>query len=51
MERLKYNYEKRLEFESVKNEDLTKENELLRQKITRIKDVFVDSSEQRARPS
>lgn len=45
LERLKYNYEKRLEFETVKNEDLTKENELLRQKITRIKDVFVDSSE------
>jgi len=30
MERLKYNYEKRLEFETVKNEDLIKENELLR---------------------
>ena len=50
MERLKHNYEKRLEFEACKNDDLTKENELLRQKITRIKDVFVDTSEQRGRP-
>ena len=49
MERLKFNYDKRLEFETVKNDDLTKENELLRQKITRIKDVFIDGNEQRAR--
>ena len=45
IERMKHNYEKRLEFEAVKNDDLTRENELLRQKITRIKDVFIDSTD------
>ena len=44
IERMKHNYEKRLEFEAMKNDDLTRENELLRQKITRIKDVFIDNS-------
>ena len=48
--RQKSNYDKRLEFEMIKNEDLCKENELLRQKIARIKDVFIDNSEQRSRP-
>ena len=45
LERMRHNYEKRLEFEGVKNDDLRKENELLRQKIARIKDVFIDSAE------
>ena len=44
---MKHSYEKRLEFETTKNEDLKRENELLKQKITRIKDVFIDPSEHR----
>ena len=47
LERIKHSYEKRLEFETTKNEDLKRENELLKQKITRIKDVFIDPSEHR----
>ena len=30
MERMKHSYEKQLEYEAVKNDDLQKENELLR---------------------
>ena len=47
LERMKHSYEKHLEFEKTKNEDLKRENELLKQKITRIKDVFIDPSEHR----
>ena len=46
---MKRSYEKQFEYEAIKNDDLAKENELLRLKIGRIKDVFVDSSENRNR--
>lgn len=49
LERMKKGYEKRIEFEVAKNADLVRENEHLRQKFSRIKDVFGDTASAEAR--
>lgn len=40
--KLKSEFERRLAYEQSKNQDLQRENDLLKQKMHRIKDVFVD---------